>query len=202
MAEFLSYIVVSSLTIASPGPGVVLTLSNGLNYSIQAAMPSILGIAAGMFLIAVIASGSVGLVLSSSDTAFVYLQWLGAGYLAFLGFRLLGSAKQEMEFSQENQGLTWFSGLTKGFCITVLNPKPIVFFMALFPHYIQGASSYMQRFLVLSLSFCALIVVIHSLYAVLARRLSKLISSGNGQLLINRVSGLCFLIFAVVLLRM
>jgi leucine efflux protein len=81
------------------------------------------------------AVAGVAALLATYPTAFAAVQWLGAIYLAWLGFRCLwprpGSApvlniKPRHYFQQ-------------AFAITLLNPKAIVFYMAFFPLFIDPA---------------------------------------------------------------
>ncbi len=49
--SYLLYVIIAMATIASPGPGVILTLMNALRYSLAKSLVGIFGIATGMFAI-------------------------------------------------------------------------------------------------------------------------------------------------------
>ncbi len=63
MPQIAFYILIASLTIASPGPGVLFTLTTTLNYNLRQAMAGIIGVAAGMGVISIVAASSVGGVM-------------------------------------------------------------------------------------------------------------------------------------------
>src|SRR5688572_23845930 len=89
MNQYLIYIAISSLTIASPGPGVVLTLSNTINYGTKRAVLGFTGIASGMGILAALAASSVGLIASQTPSILSVVKITGAIYLTYLGIRLL-----------------------------------------------------------------------------------------------------------------
>ena len=88
MDNFLLYILISAVTISSPGPGIILTLSNTLRYNIITAFSRILGIVTGIFVVSVISVTSVGILLATSATAFALMKFIGAAYLIYLGIKL------------------------------------------------------------------------------------------------------------------
>ena len=98
-------------------------------------MGATLGVIAGDQVLMWMAVAGVAALLATYPTAFAAVQWLGAAYLAWLGFKMLvakpGSApvlhiKPSHYFQQ-------------AFAITLLNPKAIVFYMAFFPLFIDPA---------------------------------------------------------------
>ena len=87
MTGWLLFVTVAALTVASPGPGVVMTLSNALRFGLRGAFSGILGIACGALVVAALSATSLGL-LATSATAFTAAKFAGAAYLLYLGIRL------------------------------------------------------------------------------------------------------------------
>ncbi|MFN7668715.1 MAG: hypothetical protein ACK5OT_09370, partial [Burkholderiales bacterium] len=54
------FLLMAFVTVLSPGPGVVMTLTNSLRYGLRGTFGGILGIAVGAFVVAAISSTSVG----------------------------------------------------------------------------------------------------------------------------------------------
>jgi len=94
MENYILYIAIASATIASPGPGVVLTISNAIRYGFVGSASGIVGVASAMLCIAVISATSLAAVLSASATAFIILKYVGAAYLIYLGIRMWIQCKQ------------------------------------------------------------------------------------------------------------
>ena len=49
MQHFALYLLLCGLTIASPGPGVLLTITNALQLRLRGALPGILGVVLGIY---------------------------------------------------------------------------------------------------------------------------------------------------------
>ncbi|MDM6772110.1 LysE family transporter [Klebsiella michiganensis] len=88
----------------------------------------------------------------------------------------------------------------QGVLVSLFNPKPIVFFMALFPQFIHPQQPFIPQFSVLSITFCILVVVIHSLYGLFAHSVKTKMSSGNAFVKLNKTGGIVFVCFAVGLI--
>ena len=69
MHSYGVFLLFATLTVLSPGPGVLLTLSNALRHGFWGALPGILGIASGAFVVAAISATSVGRVPRTSAPA-------------------------------------------------------------------------------------------------------------------------------------
>lgn len=85
MGSYLLFVVIAIATVLSPGPGVMLTLTNAIRFGVSGAFGGILGIAFGTFIVAGISATSLGIVLATSATAFSIMKFIGAAYLIYLG---------------------------------------------------------------------------------------------------------------------
>lgn len=142
MQQLYLYILIASLTIASPGPGVLLTLTNTLNYNLRNAMAGIIGVAVGMGVISIIAASSVGVIITTSQLTLLIVKGVGAAYLIYLGVKLFRSVPRALNQPLSSSDITMPSAsqrFRQGVLVSLFNPKPIVFFMALFP---QAAALY------------------------------------------------------------
>jgi threonine/homoserine/homoserine lactone efflux protein len=94
-----------------------------------------MGVIAGDQVLMWAAVAGVAALLVAYPAAFHAVQWLGAAYLAWLGFKML-TAKPGAKPVLNIQPRHYFkqAGL-----ITLLNPKAIVFYMAFFPLFVDPA---------------------------------------------------------------
>lgn len=199
MPQLYLYILLSSLTIATPGPGVLLTITNTLNFNLKNAVAGIVGVAAGMGVISVVAASSVGVLIVSSSYSLIIVKVVGASYLAYLGIKLYKSTPKRVDKNRIvniNEMPSTIARFRQGFLLSLLNPKPIVFFMALFPQFINNNDSYVFQFLVLSLTFCLLAIVIHCLYGIFASVIKREMSSHRLFSVLNTVGGVIFMVFS------
>ncbi len=88
----------------------------------------------------------------------------------------------------------------QGMLVSLLNPKAIVFFMALFPQFINPQQPFAPQFSILSAIFCLLVIVIHSLYGFFAHSVKMKMSSGHLFSKLNKTGGVVFMCFAAGLI--
>ncbi len=200
MDQYLLYLLIVIITVASPGPGVLLTLTNAIRDGVKPALAGVVGIAFGILVIAVISASSLGVILATSSSAFTFLKFIGAAYLIYLGFKLWNSPpidfnKDEIERLSRNPryGVRFKEGLL----VSVLNPKPIFFFMSLFPQFINHQQNYLFQFSILTLTFCLLILIVHTIYAFGANSIRTWLASEKGSKTVNRVGGSVFVLFGL-----
>ena len=201
MEQYLLYLLITAITVASPGPGVILTLSNAIRYGIRQAVAGFLGIALGIFIVSLISATSLGVILATSALAFTILKFIGAAYLIYLGIKLWRSPPisldESIESGDSEKQINNVVRFKEGLLITLLNPKPIFFFMSLFPQFINHEQSYLFQFSLLTLTFCGLIILVHSVYTLAAHAIKDWLLSPKGAKTVNRVGGSVFVLFGV-----
>jgi len=196
MESYLLFIALATATILSPGPGVLLTLTNAIRYGVSGAMGGIFGVAFGTFIVAGISATSVGIVLATSSIAFGIMKFIGAGYLIYLGIKMWRTPIAKLDTgtpSSKGMRKQFFEGLT----IQLTNPKAVFFFMAIFPQFIDFSADYTRQFMLLVITYSSLNLIIHFLYALLARSARSWLSSDKGRRIVNRTGGGIFVFFGI-----
>src|SRR5665811_1923708 len=97
MDTYLLFLIIAIATVLSPGPGVVLTLTNAIRYGVSGAIGGILGIAFGTFIVAGVSATGVGVLLATSTVAFSIMKFIGAAYLIYLGIKLWRSPTAKID---------------------------------------------------------------------------------------------------------
>ncbi len=69
--------------------------------------------------------------------------------------------------------------------------------MSLFPQFIHHGQDYLQQFSILTLTFCSLIVFVHTVYALAANAIRGWLLSPKGAKTVNRVGGSVFVLFGM-----
>lgn len=87
----LIFAFVAFIAIATPGPTVLLALTNGSRFGVRAALPGMLGAVCSDFILVSAAALGLGALLAASEFWFSVVKWVGVVYLAYLGVRLLRS---------------------------------------------------------------------------------------------------------------
>lgn len=196
MKLFPLFLMMATVTVLSPGPGVVMTLTNTLRYGLGPTFGGILGIAAGALVVAGLSATGLGILLATSAAAFTAMKLLGAAYLLYLGIRLWRSpAMHFMAHDGGNAGFVRF--FAEGISLQLTNPKAIFFFLSVLPQFIDAQASYASQFSLLIFTYSSLVVVIHCLYGVFAHRAKTWLTSERGGKIINKAGAITFMLFSI-----
>jgi len=150
----------------------------------------------GSFIVAGVSATSLGVILATSTLAFSIMKYIGAAYLIYMGIKLWRSAPA-MICGDTVTTRSMSRQFVEGFTMQLTNPKAVFFFMSIFPQFIHFSGDYAQQFLLLVVTYSVLVVVIHFVYAYLAKTMRSWLSSEKGGRLINRIGGGTFVFFGV-----
>jgi threonine/homoserine/homoserine lactone efflux protein len=131
----------SVLIALTPGANNLLGLHHGMTHGVRRGLAGLGGrLAAFTLLITAVAAG-LGQLLAASETALTIIKWAGAGYLLFLGIRLLWSTFRGKTGTAEphTEPMTATRIARKEFGVAITNPKAILIFTAFVPQFIDAA---------------------------------------------------------------
>lgn len=194
MDNYLIYFSVAVITILLPGPAVMLTISNSIQRGLLKTFAGIFGIALAILLVAIVSATSLGVVLANSALAFNIIKIFGAIYLVCLGIKMFRN-KELVTTQSCRKESTLLKCFTEGFLVSMSNPKAIVFFMSIFPQFIDVNKEYTPQFILLAITFSLLVIVVHSAYAISASFARSKLSSQRGSSILNKMSGSIFISF-------
>lgn len=199
----VAFSVVAGLAILSPGPAILLAIRNGISLGVGAVIWSSLGNIAGIFCISSAAMLGLGLLLKSSALLFGIVKILGAVYLFYVGIRhVFGRTKIEISANATVGVYRPHRLCREGFFMATINPKPILFFTALFPQFIGAGNPLLPQFFILTGIFMMLSFVTLIGYAMLATRARSALLQPRIAKWINRLVGTVFISFGAALLAL
>ncbi len=207
VSNWLVFCGVSLVLCFTPGPAVLLAVSNSVAVGMRRTVMSSLGNALGIFIISGIAMAGLGAVLAVSATAFMVLKLVGALYLVYLGVRQWRSKENAFAAAAtsiagpERARIEWRL-FVQGLGVALTNPKSILFFSALFPQFVTPGAPIFGQYLLLTGTFTACALLSHAFYVVLARLLKGQLASPARAKWFNRVSGGMFIVLGLSLLRL
>jgi leucine efflux protein len=135
IADYGAFVVAIIVFLAIPGPGNLALITSTSKGGIPGGMGATFGVIAGDQVLMWAAVAGVATLLATYPAAFHAVQWLGAAYLAWLGYKML-TAKPGDAPVLNIRPHQYFQ---QAFTITLLNPKAIVFYMAFFPLFVDPA---------------------------------------------------------------
>jgi homoserine/homoserine lactone efflux protein len=191
------------LSTFSPGPAVLMAISNSVASGPRRALICSLGDALGLFVVSATAMLGMGVVLATSASAFTALKIAGAAYLIYLAIKQWRN--RASAFCGERGSPTANAGwrlFAQGISVALTNPKGILFFSALFPQFLTTDAPLVEQFIVLTATFSICALLSHTFYALLAHSLRKQFASRARARLFNRVSGGLFVLLGLGLLRL
>jgi homoserine/homoserine lactone efflux protein len=203
LSNWLVFCSVALLTTFSPGPAVLLAISNSVAQGPRRALTCSLGNALGLFIVSGVTMAGMGVVLATSASAFTALKISGAGYLIYLGVKQWRTP--ENSFSTENDLPTANAGwrlFGQGVSVALTNPKAILFFSALFPQFVSPEVPLIEQFLLLTTTFSLCALISHTFYVLVAHRLRNQFASPRRTRWFNRASGSVFIVLGLSLLSL
>lgn len=135
IADYGAFVAAIVLFLAIPGPGNLALITSTSKGGIRGGLGATFGVIAGDQVLMWAAVAGVATLLVTYPAAFRAVQWLGAAYLAWLGFKMLTAKPGGAPVLNIRPRQYFQQALT----ITLLNPKAIVFYMAFFPLFVDPA---------------------------------------------------------------
>lgn len=186
----LVFSVVAFIGIATPGPTVLLALTNGSRYGVRASAPGMAGAVLSDFVLISAVAVGLGALLAASEFWFSVVKWAGVVYLAYLGTRLLRSKGTlaipvEAGSSQHASSRAIF---LRSFLVAVTNPKGYLFFSAFLPQFVNSAQPQLPQYAMLAVTFAAIDLTVMLAYALAGAQAIRLLRA-KGVLWLDRLCG-------------
>jgi len=175
----LAFAVAAFVLIIIPGPSVLFVVSRGVALGRRAALLSVLGNEAGLFVHVVAVAVGLGAVVERSAAVFIVLKLAGAAYLVYLGVKAIRSRRSLRGVldaaTLPKRGRRLFG---EGFLVGVGNPKVIIFLAAILPQFVDrnGGPAGLQM-LVLGMLFIVIALICDSVWATAAGSARNAIAS-------------------------
>ncbi|MFZ9335180.1 MAG: LysE family transporter [Burkholderiaceae bacterium] len=135
IADYGAFVAAVVLFLLIPGPGNLALITSTGKGGIAGGLGSTFGVIAGDQVLMWAAVAGVAALLATYPAAVFAVQWVGAAYLAWLGFRMITAKPGAAPVIDIRVGHYFRQSLA----ITLLNPKAIVFYMAFFPLFVDPA---------------------------------------------------------------
>ncbi|GLQ78752.1 amino acid transporter [Mesorhizobium huakuii] len=187
----LAFVAVTFVAVATPGPDVILALVNGSRFGLRRAFAGMVGVLISDLILIVAVAAGLGVLLAASEFWFSVLKYVGAAYLAWLGFKMLLSNETLASMARRTQSEPERSALAIGLrsmVVAITNPKAYLFFSALLPQFVDPAQPQFRQFAELAVVFSITELAIMVAYALVGARGVRLVRSRYAHWL-ERVCG-------------
>jgi leucine efflux protein len=197
VADYGAFVIAVIVFLAIPGPGNLALITSTGKGGLVGGLAATLGVIVGDQVLMWAAVAGVAALLTASPALFGAVQWLGAAYLAWLGWRMIRARPGDAPVVTIRAGQYLRQALT----ITLLNPKAIVFYMAFFPLFVDPARHQgLVTFGVMAATIAVLTLLYGAVVVLLTRHFAeRLRASPAATRWLNRVAGSLLLAFGVKL---
>ena len=200
LESWLLFVIVSLVPVISPGPAIMLAITNALRYGTRAALVSGAGNAAGVFILGYAVTSGLGALMATSALAFTVVKIIGALYLLYLGIKVL---RDRSAFRIDDTPLAAKASGTRLFgtalLVSLTNPKAMFLIGALFPQFVSTGSGNMLQVGILSATFAGLCFLNHTFLAVFGGRMRGYLQSERVMKQVRRGLGGTFIAFGAAL---
>lgn len=198
--EFAGLMLAFGINAVIPGADFAMVLRQSIAHGRRAALFTSAGIATSILVHGTYTLLGVGVIVSQSLLAFNILKWAGAAYLTYLAISVLRAPPPQPPTVDADvigkAGASDFSAFTLGFLTNLLNPKAVLFFLALFTSLVSFSTPGPVKVFYLgamSVELFAWFVLVSVFFTMPAVR-QGFFRAGRW---FNRVTGLTFFVLAI-----
>ena len=178
------------LAVATPGPGVAAVIAQGLARGSAGAPAFIAGFLAGDLLWFCAAALGLAALAQTAHAAFVLVRYAGALYLLYLAYKLwTAPAKPLTEADAAGLAKPPHALFLGSLTLTLSNPKPMLFFLALLPTVVPLESLSAFGHLEIAGAIAVILPLTLGGYVLLATRARRWLRDPRAIKLMNRGSG-------------
>ena len=178
----------------SPGPSLVVVLRNTISGGRTRGVMTAIGHGIGFSIYAFVAVMGLSSVLLANEQIFYLLQSAGALFLIWLAFSMI---TRKNSVSSEKYEQSAYKGFLEGFMIAFLNPKILVFLVAIFSQFINSDITDYGRFIMAIIA--GIIDTIWYVLVAVALADTKFIDSlGVNVVFIDRFTGAILFILGIL----
>jgi threonine/homoserine/homoserine lactone efflux protein len=205
-AELVTFVGVAAGMVVLPGADFAVVVRNALDGR-KLGLATAGGVVSGLLVHSSLAALGIAALMVTSGTAYRVIQFVGMGYLLYLGIRLLsrppGTRRGPGEpldwrgiavrrHRRVTGGGVW-RAYRQGLVTDVTNPKVFVFFASLIPQFVPTGVSVVPRTAVLALLIVLLAVLWYPVLAVTVDRAGSFLRRPVAARTVNTLAGLTLL---------
>lgn len=173
--EILFSFCLATLALAcSPGPDNIFVLTQSIVHGRKFGLATVFGLITGCIIHTTLLAFGVSAIIKNSESLFFVIKLFGAIYLLYLAYKVFKSDASIPLSEEPIEKKSTRQLFQQGFVMNVLNPKVSIFFLAFFPGFLfSDTLNTVQQFYILGFLFMFVSLIVFSLIAILAARISE-----------------------------
>ena len=194
----VTFCAVYTLAVATPGPGVAAVIARGLARGPQGAAAFIAGFVAGDLIWFSGAALGLAALAQTAHAAFAAVKYAGAAYLLFLAYEIWSAPARRLDPSDvADVGQRPLAAFLGSLSLTLGNPKPMIFFVALLPTVVNLENLPPIGYVEIAAAIALILPAVLGSYVLAAARARVWFQSPRASRLLNRSSGMLMAAAAV-----
>ena len=185
----LTFIITVMVLSITPGPCMTLALNSGLTVGIKRTQFLGLGDYFGLLIYTTLSGIGIGALLAESPTIFSLSQYIGAGYLLYLGYKSVTSTFTDTNGTNIQKNISSSILFKQGFVTLLSNPKAILFYGAFFPQFLNVEKPLFDQLIIMIPIIIIAEFISINVYAIGGKALRHFLRDNGGKT-INRISGI------------
>ncbi|HEY5807408.1 MAG TPA: LysE family translocator [Povalibacter sp.] len=181
--------VVYFLAVALPGPGVAAAVARALARGTQGGAAFIAGFLVGDLIWFTFAAAGLAAIAHTAQAVFLVVKYAGAAYLLYLAYRLWTAPAEPIDAAKAPQGDKPSQLFLGSLTLTLANPKPMVFFLALLPTVVQLETLSLLGFVEIAIAISIVLPLVMGGYVLAAARARNFFKSTRAIRNLNRATG-------------
>ncbi|EPR43681.1 Lysine exporter protein (LYSE/YGGA) [Desulfovibrio sp. X2] len=149
---WFAYLLIMTAIAYTPGPMTMFSMSSSLRNGFARTVPAIAGGSCAYLTQMAVVYLGLGVVVQGSSLVFNAVKWIGVVYLVVLAVKNWRKPPLSACAAGERRRTPLFRQFCLGYATGMSNPKSVLVFTVLFPHFIDPAH-YTRDFLILAASF-------------------------------------------------
>lgn len=186
LSTLLLYLVACFAVTVTPGPTMLLALSNGTTRNLRIVYMGLLGAALSDLLLIGAVSIGLGAILAASEVVFSVVKWIGVVYLAWIAWQMWRSAPVAPVVADVPVASSGGKSFARSLLVALSNPKGLLFFSAFLPQFIDTSQPQFPQYALLALLTAVLDIAIMACYAFSGAQAARLLTA-KGLRYLNRV---------------
>ena len=196
-SSLFAFVVTAVLIELTPGPNMGYLAVLAASAGPRAGLAATAGVAMGLLGIGIASSLGLAAIVSASNTIYELLRWGGALYLLWLAWEGWRDSPEGIEKHVDLNSHTRF--FLRGLITNLLNPKAVVFYLSVFPAFIDRDRPLLAQTIILLAVYVTVATVIHSSVALGAAAVRPILQSRNA-IVVKRVMSASLVVVAAWLL--
>lgn len=179
LETILSFFLTSLALTISPGPDIMYVLSTSISKGKQFGIAAAIGLSSGLLFHTSLLAFGISAIIVAIPWLFIAIKVFGTLYLARIIYFLYTSPIEPLSIETQDvsqKATTVFQQIQQGLVMNVLNPKVMLFFLSLFPSFLNPESGDLEtQIYTLGSIFMIQAIIVFVTVAILSSYLRKYI---------------------------